>query len=332
MHRIDYIEIRSGDDRKRIEFLQGDLTAIPPEHAVDVLVVSAFPDDYLPTRRSVVGALHRKGISLAGLALAKEADLREAFSCWLSKEILGRSPGLEFKRILCFEPANRGRPPELVGDIFRALAPFVYGSPSISTVAMPILAAGDQGYPLATMLRPLVQAAYQWLSIGFPLKVLKIVSRDAGGAHIFKELKANFPVIEPDEKAAFDVFVSYSRKDDAAGSQVANALRNKFRVFFDLQCIDTGVAWQQRIFEALESCRQVIAIYSPDYVTSKVCQEEFNIAWARARKLAKKLIFPIYWRSANLPIYMEILNYVDCREAQSCKLEQACEQLVTKLW
>src|SRR6185503_14519618 len=99
-------------------------------------------------------------------------------------------------------------------------------------------------------------------------------------------------------------------------------------VFLDIQSIDIGAAWQQRMFAALDSCRKIVALYSPDYVASKVCQEEFNIAWARSRKLSKNLIVPIYWVSANLPTYMEMLNYVDCREAQGHKLEEACNKMV----
>ena len=46
----------------------GDLTHIQPDEAVDVLVVSAFPDDYVPTAGSLVGALHQAGLSEEQLA------------------------------------------------------------------------------------------------------------------------------------------------------------------------------------------------------------------------------------------------------------------------
>ena len=138
MKLIDSIEVRGGQ-HKRVELYQGDLTALSKGNEFDLLVVSAFPDDYIPTCSSLIGALHRKGLSVANLATTKDVDLRESFSCWLSKEFTPEDPGLRFRRILCFEPLVRGSPPELVGDIFRALTPMVAERPDIRTVAMPVV-------------------------------------------------------------------------------------------------------------------------------------------------------------------------------------------------
>ena len=63
----------------------------------------------------------------------------------------------------------RGEPPAVVGDIFRALTPILGEKSDISSVAMPIVAAGDQGYPISTILVPLLEAAIQWMETGLPL-------------------------------------------------------------------------------------------------------------------------------------------------------------------
>src|SRR5262249_27354150 len=68
--------IDRGGAPQTIELLEGDLTAIPPEHAVDIVVVSAFPNDYSPVAGTVIGAFARRGISVERLAAAKEVDLR----------------------------------------------------------------------------------------------------------------------------------------------------------------------------------------------------------------------------------------------------------------
>ena len=56
------------------------------EDAVDLLVLSAFPNDYIPTLHRL-GALFNKGLSVDDLARNKAVDLRQAFSCWLSRPI-----------------------------------------------------------------------------------------------------------------------------------------------------------------------------------------------------------------------------------------------------
>jgi hypothetical protein len=52
-----------------------------PDETVDLLVVSAAPNDYLPTNTSLIGALFEKGLSVAKLAQSKEKDLRDDFAC-----------------------------------------------------------------------------------------------------------------------------------------------------------------------------------------------------------------------------------------------------------
>ena len=89
MELLDVIEI----GQKKIELLEGDLTEIPEERAVDLLVLSAFPDDYMPTRTSLIGALERKGLSVEALSALKEEDLRDSFACWLTEEFACRCCG-----------------------------------------------------------------------------------------------------------------------------------------------------------------------------------------------------------------------------------------------
>jgi hypothetical protein len=113
------------DGRPRhVELLVGDLANIPSEHAVDVLVISAFPNDYSPTANSLIGALDRRGVSVSELASAKQFDLRDNFSCWLSREVVADVPDLHFKRILCFEPIARGSPtyPTFISSVFCVLS------------------------------------------------------------------------------------------------------------------------------------------------------------------------------------------------------------------
>jgi hypothetical protein len=44
------------------------------------------------------------------------------------------------------------------------------------------------------------------------------------------------------------------------------------RIFLDRKSIDVGSAWQPAIFESLDQCRKVVALFSPAYLRSKVWQ------------------------------------------------------------
>lgn len=344
MDLLDVIKVADRTEEKRIELYAGDLTVMTPDEAVDILVVSAFPNDYAPISTTLIGALYRRGISVAELAEHKAFDLRQTCSCWLSDEIATPDPNIQFKRILCFEPHTRGTPPEVVGDIFRSLAPFLGGQPPVSTVAMPVVASGNMMVPVEQMLTPLLDAAVNWMALGLPLKCLKIVVYDwrqiDEAAEIFKRCKEQHSEIPPSEPEAvkplfdYDVFISYAHKNSDEAALVINELqkeRSDLRIFHDKKELNVGSAWQHEIFESLDACRKVLAIYSPAYVESKVCKEEFNIAWARSRDTDEKVLFPIYLYSAPLPTYMKLVQYVDCREGSWEMIVSACKQLLSEL-
>jgi hypothetical protein len=308
--------------------------------AFDLLVVSAFPNDYTPTHTSLIGALDQRGLSVAMLARAKEIDLRAAFSCWLSSELPPRE-GLPFRRILCFEPLVRGRPTEVVGDIFRALAPILADHADIRTIALPLVAAGDQGYTVAEILRPLLDAALHWLEHGLPLDRVKIVAyakpQADQAASIFEQHKTEYEgasALPAKGRGDYDVFISYSRTNAPESRVMEQALRKSkpdIRIFLDRNELDVGCAWQPSIFESLDRCRKVVAMLSPDYLASKVCKEEFNIAWIRGRESDLDIIFPVYLYTADLPTYMKYRSYIDCREGSAAKLVEASQHLVASL-
>lgn len=385
MKTLSSIQVHGAKPR-RIELLQGDLTELGADEGFDLLVVSAFPDDYLPTRTSLIGALHRKGLSVAALAKDKSVDLRDNFSCWLSKPLSPTDPGLRFTRILCFEPSKRGAPPEVVGDIFRALMPILAEEPDINSIALPIVAAGNQGCSVAEMLPPLLDAALGWLEKGLPLDCIKIVTlRDTQAAEaerIFNARKlayltprpaaatplagddfllgggvdrggasdGNFrsmdsgiaspdtapaPAFETPAEPEYDVFISYSRKNAHDSEMLEKTLRRlkpEIRIFVDRKNLDVGCAWQIEIFESLDKCRKIVAMLSPEYIASKVCKEEFNIAWLRGREADDDIIYPLYLYSAPLPTYMKYKNFLDCREGDAQRIEEASRRLLETLF
>ncbi len=316
---------RPGDTPRKIEFYRGDLTALEPKEAVDVLVVSAFRGNYVPTPLSQIGALHRnQNISVADLANDKAVDLRDYFSCWLSQDLTVRYPGCGCKRLLCFEPGTDVR--EVVEHLFQALAPFLGGKLRLSTVAMPLLATGALGADVGEILGPIVDEAVNWMSLGFPLRCLKIVEyekspRAEEAAAVFAEVKK--------KHGRWQAFLSYSHQDrEEADVVYENLQEHGLQVFRDSKSLPTGSAWWEEIRNAIRSSGYFVPLYSPDYLRSDTCMSEFSIALASN----KPVLFPIALCGiGELPVFMTHNHMELCPKGDSDRLREACRLLASKL-
>lgn len=339
--------IRHGDVDRRIELLHGDLAHLPSEHAVDVLVVSAFPNDYSATRGSLIGAFDRAGLSIFDLSNDKQADLRQQYSCWLSKPL---ASNFSFRHVLCIESGWRGTPPDITDDLFRALAPYLLTDLSNGSVAMPLIGAGDQGWPPKQMLQSILEAAVEWMERGLPLKLLKIVvykgdaARDALETFAFlkKQRKAKAvtiaarPGFEARPSAAvasesYDVFLSYAHEETEVASYVAGRLMASPRpisVFYDKASLKEGATWLLKIADALDSSRRVVTLYSSSYWTSKNCQMEFLAAFTRQNDSGDDVLFPVYLSEAKIPYMFRNLQHSDCRVNDRKKLADTCSRLL----
>src|SRR5262249_36595457 len=150
---------------------------------------------------------------------------------------------VHFQRLLCFEPRFRGRAPEVVGDIFRSIAPFTTGSPPISQIAMPLVASGVQGESGEVMLEALTEASVQWLSAGLPLDRIKIVITESADSHVLRGTFARVKGRHANTASApqpagfrFDVFISYSHKNKQDIDNLVSELQARrpgLRLFLD---------------------------------------------------------------------------------------------------
>jgi len=171
MNLLDSIRIVDElSEEHLIELYHGDINELSAREKVDVLVVSALPDDYTPTRVSLIGSLHENGISVKALSRDKLEDKRASSYCWISKPLGNEFPERGFRQIMCYEPPFAVPPAEAVGNVFRCLASYPVSDVSITTVAMPLLSTGVAAVPLAEMIEPLVDAAVHWMKNGLPLK------------------------------------------------------------------------------------------------------------------------------------------------------------------
>jgi hypothetical protein len=338
MQILDRLDVTFQEQRRSIEIYHGDLTRLQKDHDVDILVVSAFPNNYIPTQNSLIGALDAVGVSVSNLANDKAEDLRKNFSCWISKELRGQIPGIHFNRILCFEPFVTGEPAEVVGDIFQALIPYLEPAGRAVNIAMPLVSTGNAYVSVADMIEPLIDATIYYMKRGIPINKLMIVEKsEYKAAEIrgaFSIIKRRYTQHSKASKFKYDLFVSYSRKNtrqtDILIAELEKMQRG-IRVFLDRNELSTGAAWQQGIFEAIDNSSKVLCVFSPQYLESKVCKEEYNIALFRHREAQEGVLIPLYLLSAELPTYMRMIQYLDCREADPGKMKDSCAKIIEKV-
>lgn len=368
MKLLSEIDIVGPSGSSSVQLLQGDLSAIPAEHATDILAMSAFPGNYIALKGSLIDALNQKGLSIQALALDKETDLLNQLNCWLSKPLSTEDQQkFNFKRILCFEPgAKIQEPQEVVSNIFRCLNNFVFDDDN-NVVAMPLIATGYQRVPAEKILPALLQAAVFWLQNGLPVDCIKlVVHSDAQAAmalpifNTFKNKQAtpgtkvfpkapaaikNIAVEKKDNtakdetpavvKKGYDYFLSYAHVHSKEIQLFVDALTEKNKslaVFYDKDSIPPGGLWIQQISSAIQQADKVLVFLSPDYDKSPVCWDEFQCAKLMEYNRKKSIIQTVYlygYNETEMPPIMGIYSYIDCREGSAEKL-QACVQRLLK--
>jgi hypothetical protein len=338
MELLDVLTIYHGSEARTIELHCGDLTNMTPQESVDMLVISTFANDYLPISGTSIGNLYRKGVTVEELAKAKAIDMRPTCSCWLSQELVTPPAGIHFKRILCFEPPMFGSVPNVVGDIFRALVPILsIGQPA--SIVLPLIAIKSQNETTGEVLTTILDAAARWMALGLPLKQLKIVEQSSAKVaelrRVFERLKAAYPANLPvrGHEDQYDTYISYAPGDSAPAQAIIDQLRAQrpdLRLASERLPLNPFAAWQQPIYQAIDQSRAMIALYSPAYLRSKVCQEEFNIAFYR-HHMSGGLLFPILVHSAQLPAYMQQLASFDWRSGHAEELQAACARFLADL-
>ncbi len=308
--------------------------------SVDLLIISASPRDYIPTPGSLIGALHRKGVVVAQLAMTRELDLSGTFSCWLSQEIDSADLGLQFRRILCVEPHHYESISELVRGFFQAVITALSSTSGIRTAAMPAVFSGGAGLPVSLMVEALIDGAVHWMALGLPLDCLKLVVYDEAkaveAARIFSLRKPKYKETPfgPRTAITHDVFLSYAHANAKEADVIIENLRQEkagIRLFVDRENLRTGGVWQHQLFMALDSCYKVVTLLSPEYVASDFCLEEFNIAMLRGRSEGLGILYPVYLYSAALPTYIRARQWSDCREGNTTKIAATCRNLVSEL-
>ncbi len=270
------------DSVKRIEFRLGDITET--DEQFDLIVVSAFRNNYYPVPGSVIGALHeKKNISVESLAEHPEIDLRK-MGCWLSEEI----KGADFKRLACVEllPLSRSLSDEEIDErilksafvTFRyILEQCAFMNISIERVVLPILGSGYQKIQNSFIAAPLFTQCMAALRDIPGLKEIVFYEKDEQKLNSF--LRHIRSIIDGDKADRPRVFISYSSRQQTQAHDMCAAIRKAgYSCWIAPESIPPGSDYLQAIPAALGTTELLVVLLTQDAMQSPWVNKEISTA------------------------------------------------------
>ena len=276
---------------KRIILRCGNLAA--SEEMYDVVICSAFKNEYFPLSHTLIGALlEEKGISVDALARRPQIDLK-SMGCWLSEKLEGN-----FSRIGCIELLDYRnlQYEEQMGDMMLKSAfatlrflleqASIQGIP-IRRIALPILGAGSQGIELSYLIPPLYN---QFLAMFANIDTLESIDVYDLRADRIDQLSRYITKLQQTGKgAAPSVFISYNSSQNAFAHQVWQALKNAgISAWIAPESIPSGSDYTSEISRAISGVRALTLLLTPQSQASGWVRKEVVSAIG-----ANKLILPM---------------------------------------
>jgi hypothetical protein len=168
-----------------------------------------------------------------------------------------------------------------------------------------------------------------------PASPPKMESKPATGATAAAPAATAPPAAPQAGTDEYDYFISYAHKQTDVVNSFVDAIRKHnegLRIFYDRTSIPPGGLWIKHISDAIQKARKVIVVITPDYCNSPVCWDEFQCAKLIEYNTRKPVIQTLYLLSETaLPPMMGIYSYIDCREGDNKKLEEAIKSLAKVL-
>lgn len=184
MSLINIISVPTSSGIKTIEIHNDDLTKMTFD--VDVLVLSAYHQQYFPAPGTVIESLlNNTGISLLELSQNPILDLRSSLDCWVSNEIQDKP----FKHIVCIEGIKTsiektGTGESAISNLFGTIALLQYKSIKAHSIALPVLGAGFQKNLIDSILPKLIEKAIDSLNTNTTLNTIYFVEIDKEKAEL----------------------------------------------------------------------------------------------------------------------------------------------------
>ena len=313
---------------KSLEVWLGDVTAPIGLHNPDLLVISAFPEDYTPTDGSVIGRLSHLGINVYAEARSKKYDWRESWNCWVSRPLQGNHIG----RLICFEHGWDKRPEHVIGNIFRTVREMVIIEHSeestrqgMETLRLPLVSTGDQLYPKREVLRAIITQSFLHLAAGLPVQRIQLVLKPKPHDNSLEPLLVELGICleenrhqwqndlwrrtQPDQ----DIFLSYRHQDLELVSPLLQSLKDHrpgLSVFIDHEGLEPGNPWKLELLKAMARCQKTLCIITDTYPDSVECIDEFHAALLQNNRQRGYLLSVLNLRTRRLGDLPESLRSV----------------------
>ena len=272
--------------RAGIAIVSGDLTQILRDDPVDALVVSAFKNDYSETHASLIGALARCGLKVGELSDGRLETFDEA-RCWISSGLPPeRAAEFGFRQLICVERDHDGALEASVNALGLALAATAHAR-HISSIAMPLLATGDQSIAVSTVVPLLLSTLTRQMRQGSPLKRAIIAVYDRSMIPAVTECVAQFQEGYKAQEAEarieghHDLFISYSHEDYAQTSVFTDEIRRvrpHTTIYQDLHQLTPGTAFNHELLAKIDHVNVFVPFFSKHYFASQMCGEELASA------------------------------------------------------
>jgi hypothetical protein len=114
----------------------------------------------------------------------------------------------------------------------------------------------------------------------------------------------------------YDIFLSYSRRDEAVAKWLNGELQARgVRTFLDQKSIDPGALFEQNIFDELRKCRSYGLILTRNSLNSDWVQREYACANEMVQRGDMRII-PLLFEALDIPVNLSLHNVLDFRDAE----------------
>lgn len=316
--------------KKAVQIENADLKCL--REPVDLVVCSAFRDDYMPVPNTLIGSLQEDfGISVEELSGHPALDMKES-GVWISEET-----GNEMiRRIACLEirDAPWGEMPSAFelktrfDALFLAIRVLAIKDIPISTVIMPVLGTGDQGIGFLDSFHPLLTECISCLHQVNTVRRIVLISRDEENCRSAVDAVSRLD----GEYGSKSAFISYSHRNQDIADIIASGLREHgIKPWVDHEMIRKP-DYADAIVQGIRKADIFLFLVSEYSLNSQDCLREVRNA-AKVSDKGRLAIMPVILRPCEFPAgFAYYLTGLDCLDISQPPVEEKAAELHKSIW